>query len=115
MDMGYDYVMVGSGHNTLIAAASLAKAGYQVLQKNDRTGGLVRTEELTLSGFKHDTFSSSHPLFVSGPAYAELGAELARRGLNYINTDFPTGVSMTDGGIAGRSRALTPRLRSGNG
>jgi phytoene dehydrogenase-like protein len=98
----YDAIFVGSGHNALIAAAYLARAGWSVLvlEKNDRPGGLVRTEELTLPGFKHDTYSSAHPLFTTSQAYAELGPELAERGLRYLNTDLPTGVSLPDGRTA---------------
>lgn len=98
----FDAVFVGSGHNALITAAYLARAGWSVLvlERNDRPGGLVRTEELTLPGFKHDVYSAAHPLFVTGAAYADLGAELAERGLRYVNTDLPTGVSMPDGRTA---------------
>jgi phytoene dehydrogenase-like protein len=93
---GYDAVVVGSGHNALITAAYLARAGWGVLvlEGNDRPGGLVRTEELTLPGFRHDNFSAAHPLFVAGPAYADLRAELD---LEYVNTRYPTGVSLPDG------------------
>jgi phytoene dehydrogenase-like protein len=95
----YDAVCIGSGHNALIAAALLARAGWSVLvlERNDRPGGLVRTEELTLPGFLHDTFSTAHPLLLAGPAFAELWPELAERGLRYVNTDIPTGVSLPDG------------------
>ncbi len=98
----FDAIFVGSGHNALIAAAYLARAGWSVLvlEKNDRPGGLVRTEELTLPGFKHDVYSSAHPLFTTSQAYAELGPELAERGLRYLNTDLPTGVSLPDGRTA---------------
>lgn len=98
----YDAVFIGSGHNALIAAAYLARAGHSVLvlEKNERPGGLCLTEELTLPGWKHDTYSSAHPLFVAGPAYAELGPELAQRGLRYVNCDTVTGVSMPDGRTA---------------
>jgi phytoene dehydrogenase-like protein len=119
----YDAIFIGSGHNALIAAAYLARAGWSVLvlERNDQPGGLVRTEELTLPGFQHDTFSSAHPLFVSGPAYAELGPELTARGLRYANTDLPTGVSMPDGRTAVYSRdaaanaAEADRLSPGDG
>ncbi len=95
----HDVIVIGSGHNALITAAYLARAGREVLvlEKNDRPGGLVRTDEVTLPGFLHDVYSAAHPLFVTGPAYAELGPELAERGLRYLNTDMPTGVSMPDG------------------
>ncbi|HEX6291249.1 MAG TPA: NAD(P)/FAD-dependent oxidoreductase [Herpetosiphonaceae bacterium] len=98
----FDAVFIGSGHNALIAAAYLARAGWSVLvlERNDRPGGLVRTEELTLPGFKHDVYSSAHPLFATSQAYADLGPELAQYGLNYVNIDVPTGVSMPDGQAA---------------
>jgi phytoene dehydrogenase-like protein len=98
----YDAIFVGSGHNALITAAYLARAGWSVLvlEKNDRPGGLVRTEELTLPGFLHDTYSAAHPLFLTSQAYVDLGQELAERGLKYLNTDLPTGVSLPDGRTA---------------
>ena len=98
----YDAVFIGSGHNALVAAAYLARAGWGVLvlEKNDRPGGLVRTEELTLPGFRHDVYSTAHPLFVISRAYADLGPELAERGLRYLPTDLPTGVCMPGGRTA---------------
>jgi phytoene dehydrogenase-like protein len=81
----------------------------------------VRTEELTVPGFLHDVYSSSHPLFVTSQAYAELGPELAQRGLRYLNTDLPTGVSMPDGRTAVFARdaaanvAEADRLAPGDG
>ncbi len=102
----YDTIIIGSGHNALITAAYLTRAGRSVLvlEKNDRPGGFLRTEELTLPGFKHDVYAAAHPLFLTGPAYADLGEALEARGLRYINTDLPTGVSMEDG-----STAVLPR------
>ncbi|MDQ0246219.1 phytoene dehydrogenase-like protein [Bacillus fengqiuensis] len=98
----YDTIIIGIGHNALITAAYLTRAGRSVLvlEKNDRLGGFLRTEELTLPGFKHDVYAAAHPLFLTGPAYADLGEALEARGLRYINTDLPTGVSMEDGRTA---------------
>lgn len=98
----YEVIIIGSGHNALITAAYLTRAGRSVLvlEKNDRPGGFLRTEELTLPGFKHDVFAAAHPLFTTGPAYAELRGDLEARGLRYLNTDLPTGVSMENGQTA---------------
>jgi phytoene dehydrogenase-like protein len=41
--------------------------------------------------------SSWHPLFQGSAAYAELGDELHRRGLEYLNTDLPTATAFPDG------------------
>ena len=98
----FDAIFVGSGHNALIAAACLARAGWSVLvlERNSRAGGLVRTEELTVPGFLHDVYSSAQPLFTTSQVYAELGPELEERGLRYANTDLPTGISLPDGRTA---------------
>jgi len=106
MHHDFDAVVIGSGHNALVAAAYLTRAGWRVavLEANDRPGGLVRTDALTLPGFQHDVYSAAHPLFVTGPAFADLGAELAAHGLRYVNTDLPTGVSMPNGATAVLSR-----------
>jgi phytoene dehydrogenase-like protein len=110
----FDAIFIGSGHNALIAAAYLARAGWRVLvlEKNDRPGGLVRTEEVTLPGFQHDLYSSAQPLFVTSQAYADLGPELAERGLQYVNTDLPTGVSVSGagGGTAVFSRDMAANV-----
>lgn len=89
MPRSVDAIVIGSGHNGLVAAAYLARAGWEVevLERNAQPGGAVATEELTEPGFLHDTFSSWHPLFHLSAAYAELGDELATHGLEYLNTD----------------------------
>src|SRR5439155_3322632 len=98
----YDAVIVGSGVNSLACGALLARGGWRVcvLERNDWLGGAIKTEELTRPGFVHDTFSAWHPLWVGGAAHAELGDELARRGLEYLNTEFPTASLFPDGSSA---------------
>ncbi len=96
----YDAVLVGSGINTLTAAALLAREGWGVcvLERSDRLGGAIRTEaDYTLPGFTHEVMSSWHPLFTGSAAYAELGDELHRRGLEYVNTELPTASAFPDG------------------
>lgn len=87
--METDYVIIGGGINSLVAAAELARSGADVIliEERDRLGGFIDSGELTEPGFIHDKFSSWHPLFVAGGAYSELGQELHDRGLRYRNTE----------------------------
>jgi phytoene dehydrogenase-like protein len=96
----FDAVLVGSGINTLTAAALLARDGWSVcvLERSDRLGGAIRTEsDYTLPGFTHEVMSSWHPLFQGSAAYAELAEDLHARGLEYVNTDHPTATAFPDG------------------
>src|SRR3954454_3616652 len=60
----------------------------------------MRTEELTEPGYVHDVLSAWHPLWVGGSAHAQLADDLAQRGLEYLNTDLPTGTAFPDGDAA---------------
>lgn len=97
-----DVVVIGSGHNGLVAAAYLARAGMEVevLERNPVAGGAVATEELTEPGFRHDTFSSFHSLFRLSAAWEELGAELAAQGLAYCESEGPTTAAVMPDGRA---------------
>jgi phytoene dehydrogenase-like protein len=94
-----DYVIVGSGINALVAAALLGRKGRKVLliERNDRIGGCIRTEEITAPGFVHDVMATTFVLFVTSPAYAELAPELEKRGLAFAHTPTPTAVLLPDG------------------
>jgi len=98
----HDAVIVGSGVNSLACAALLARAGWNVcvLERSGHLGGAIQTAELTEPGFHHDVFSAWHPLWVGGAAHAELGDELAARGLEYLNTDYPSATLYPDGEAA---------------
>lgn len=58
--MSYDVIVIGAGHNGLVAAAQVAKAGRKVLvlEKRDRPGGLCAREEFhpgyRIPGVLHD-------------------------------------------------------------
>src|SRR3712207_5013673 len=102
MARAFDAVVVGSGVNSLACAALLVRGGWSVavLEREDELGGAVRTAELTEPGYLHDVFSAWHPLWVGGAAHAELGEELARHGLEYLNTELPTATAYPDGEAA---------------
>ncbi len=96
----FDVVVAGAGHNSLIAACYLAKAGLEVcvLEARDLVGGDTATEELTLPGFLHDSCSTAHVLIQSSPTIRddELGLQ-AEYGLEYLRPERAVVVPFLDG------------------
>jgi len=64
MNSKYDAIIIGAGHNGLVTAAYLARAGRKVLvlERRELIGGCVVTEELW-PGFKVSTASYVNSLF----------------------------------------------------
>jgi phytoene dehydrogenase-like protein len=99
----FDIVVAGAGHNSLIAAAYLAKAGYRclVLESRALVGGGAKTTQLTLRGFKHDVCSSAHVLIQDSPILRNDELGLSEYGLEYLFPDpvvhlpFPDGSYIT--------------------
>src|SRR3972149_4894082 len=99
----YDVIVAGAGHNSLVAAAYLAKAGLRclVLEARPVIGGDTATEELTLPGFQHDTCSTAHNLIQVSPTLRDNELHLDEYGLEYIYPDpvvhipFPDGTWLT--------------------
>lgn len=98
-------VVVGAGHNGLAAAVVLASSGWSVivLERNESAGGAVRTEELTLPGFRHDLFATNMNLFAGSPFFAEFGDQLTAHGLRFVASDKPFGSVFPGGRFAGVS------------
>jgi phytoene dehydrogenase-like protein len=99
----FDVVVAGAGHNSLVATAYLAKAGYRclVLEGRPVVGGAVKTQELTLRGFNHDVCSAAHSTILSNPMFQNNEINLKEYGLEYIEPDpvihmpFPDGTWLT--------------------
>jgi phytoene dehydrogenase-like protein len=96
----FDVLFVGAGHNALVCAGYLAKAGYKVglLERRHKVGGAVVTEEI-VPGFHFDLGGSAHILIHHTPIVQDL--ELTRFGLEYLEVDplfwqpFPDGSHIT--------------------
>lgn len=85
----YDVVVAGGGVNGLACAAVLARAGQSVcvVERNPWLGGGAITREVTLPGFKHDLFGSSHVWIQCNPDFKAIQPELERYGLTYLAPD----------------------------
>ncbi|MFM7423606.1 MAG: beta-carotene ketolase CrtO [Elainella sp.] len=86
----YDAILIGAGHNALVCAAYLLKAGYSVLllEKNAIPGGGATTEELlpeAAPGFRFNPCAIDHIFIHLGPVVREL--ELEKYGLEYLICD----------------------------
>jgi len=99
-----DFVVAGAGHNSLITAAYLARAGYEVLVLDARPipGGGAASEEMLGPGYSIDSCSTGHTLIQTNPLLVddELGLR-SRHGLRYLEPDpyshvvFPDGEQLT--------------------
>ena len=98
--MTTDAIVVGGGPNGLAAAITLAEAGHAVtvLERAGHLGGAVATDELTLPGFRHDTFSAVYPAAAASPVFARWPLE--RHGLRWIHPRFCYAHPLPDGRAA---------------
>ncbi|MBB5851324.1 phytoene desaturase family protein [Amycolatopsis umgeniensis] len=73
----FDAVVIGAGHNGLVAANLLADAGWSVvvLEQAGKPGGAVRTDEVTEPGFRNDLCSAFFPLTAVSPVIRDLRLE----------------------------------------
>ena len=79
----FDVVVAGGGVNGLACAATLAREGLSVcvVERNPWVGGGAVTREVTLPGFKHDMFGSSHVWIQCNADFKAIQPELERFGL----------------------------------
>jgi phytoene dehydrogenase-like protein len=102
-----DAIVIGSGPNGLAAAITLQRNGLQVLliEGKDQIGGGLRTEEITLPGFKHDICSAIHPMAAVSPFFANLPLE--DYGLKYLYPEVDLAHPFDDGNCAALLRSVS--------
>ncbi len=93
-------MVVGAGPNGLAAAITLARRGWrvQILEQASRIGGGVRTEPLTLPGFRHDVCSAVHPMAQASPFFQGLPQEVL--GLEWVHPPVAAAHPFDGGGAA---------------
>jgi phytoene dehydrogenase-like protein len=72
-----DAVVIGAGHNGLVAANLLAARGWDVVvcEQASYPGGAVASAEVTAPGFRTDLFSAFYPLAAASPVIRNLHLE----------------------------------------
>lgn len=97
MQSDVDAVVIGAGHNGLVAANLLAQRGWRVLvlEQKPLPGGAVKSGELTEPGFTSDLFSAFYPLAAASPVLRAL--ELERHGLRWRRAPLPVAHPQPDG------------------
>jgi phytoene dehydrogenase-like protein len=95
-----DAVVIGAGHNGLVAANVLVDAGWDVvvLEATGEPGGAVRSAEVTAPGYLSDLFSSFYPLGYASPVMR--GLELAEHGLSWRHAPDVLAHLLPDGRVA---------------
>jgi phytoene dehydrogenase-like protein len=106
-----DVVVVGGGHNGLVAACYLARAGLDVtvLEQADRLGGGSRTDEL-VPGYRFNTHSAAHNILQATDIVAEL--DLTAVGLDYREMDPFSIAVFADGQIVRFFRSVERTVES---
>lgn len=100
-DVSYDAVVIGGGHNALIAACYLAYSGLSVavFEREGELGGGTRSDESFIPGFICDPFAIITRIW-SHPVYTDF--KLAEKGLDFIFSEsgrggiFPDGTCITN-------------------
>ncbi|OMQ15214.1 hypothetical protein A7K94_0211075, partial [Modestobacter sp. VKM Ac-2676] len=106
-----DVAVIGGGHNGLVAACYLARAGLDVvvLEQAGELGGGTRTDEL-VPGYRFDTHSVAHNLVQATDLVQDLALEEV--GLRYLEMD-PFSVAVRrDGGIVRFHRSVERTVES---
>jgi phytoene dehydrogenase-like protein len=105
-------VVIGSGHNGLIAAIRLASHGVEVtvLEHAPRPGGATASSELTLPGFVHDHCAAFVPMAAASPVIREL--RLEQQGVRWIDPEHILAHPFEDGSAIVLDRSVEATVAS---
>ena len=94
----YDVLLLGTGHNALVAQAYLARCGLRTLSLDRAAapgGGLRTMENPRLPGFTHHPHSFFHRAITQMPWFRDL--ELERHGVRYLQPELNVAMLLRDG------------------
>ena len=121
MSSKYDVIIIGAGHNGLVCASYLARAGCSVLalEANDRVGGAAITREFAPG---HSVSAGAHLLYMLAPGVVS-DLQLDRHGMSLAAADLGTvalsadgnhlslnGNTLAGGGLSAADRAAYPEF-----
>lgn len=95
MNEAYDIIVIGGGHNGLVAAAELARAGYSVcvVEARQKLGGCAITIQPMLDGFFHSPHANS---FLFADILPQRIAP-TRLGVSLVQPDAQFGIAFANG------------------
>jgi phytoene dehydrogenase-like protein len=110
--VGADAIVIGAGHNGLVAANLLVDAGWdvEVVEATPHPGGAVRSGYVTAPGYLSDLFSSFYPLGFASPVLESL--RLDEHGLDWTNAPDVLTHLLPDGRAATVNRDLATTMAS---
>jgi phytoene dehydrogenase-like protein len=108
----HDAIVIGSGPNGLVAAATLARHGWRVLllDAQPRPGGALYSVESTLPGYVHDVGAAFFPFAEHSPAFRAL--DLDGTGLRWATASRESCHPAPDGSCVAIARDLDRTVAS---
>ncbi len=105
-------LVIGAGHNGLVAAIHLAAHGLDVtvIEHAPQPGGATVSTQLTLPGFVHDHCAAFVPMAAASPAIGELALE--REGLVWIDPPHVLAHPFADGSAIAMHRSVEATVAS---
>ncbi len=98
-----DAIIIGAGHNSLACAVHLLSKGWRVEIHEQAAvpGGAIKTQELTLPGFRHDWAAMNLSLFAGSAFFQRYNKDLQRHGFEFAPSSNPFASSFLDGSWMG--------------